>query len=153
MRQKMRYKLVGLVLVLLLATPVYSQEELPPIGIDLLLPVPTVVKTAEPFTVSYRVRYLDLTAWKKEIILFTEKLTVEELQGWASPFKVLAVELKELVYRDGEYWQDIKITLMIVDKERGAKKVPKFILGWAKKEAGKEEGELKPEIPSLESPE
>jgi len=148
----MRYKLAVIVLTLLSATPLYGQGQ--PITVDTFPATPTVVKTGEIFKVNYRVRYLDLAKWKEEIVLFNEDITVEGLQGKiGAPFEVMSVEIKELNPKDGEYWQDFIISFRIIDKEKGAKKIPKIGFRWTKKEAGDEKNNLetRKEVQQVES--
>ena len=140
----MRYKLTGLILILLIATPLYAQSV--PITVDTFPPMPTLVKTGELFTVSYRVRYLDLTRWNKEIVLFSEEIDVQRLQGQVDSFKVMSVDRREPIYKNGEYWQDFLVVFRIIDKEKGPKKLPKIQFNWAIKEAGKS-GDLQTEKP------
>jgi len=136
--------LAGTAILLLLATPLYAQ----PIAVDTFPPTPTVVKTGEVFTVNYRIRYLDLTRWKEEIVIFTDQIDVNNFQSKVGePFEVMNVKLNDLVPKNGEYWQDVLVSFRIIGKEKGLKKIPKIKFDWAKKMAGDEASELKTEEP------
>ena len=116
---------------------------------------PTLVKTGEVFKATYRVRYLDLSKWNEEVILFTDKLNQEGFQGQiGNPFEVLEVEhieYSDFIGQEGEYWHDFIISLRIIHKEKGVKKIPKLKFGWTIKAAGQTDDELQAGV--IESPE
>lgn len=61
----MRYKLLFCVFVLLIATPVVAQE-FSPIVVETGKPTPSVVKTGEPFRVTYRAKFFDTVVISEE---------------------------------------------------------------------------------------
>ena len=141
----MAYKIIGTVLIFLIATPLYGQAEkgLEPIGVELLSHEPTTVITAEPFTVVYRVKYLDLSERGREIVFFSDEITTDYMQGQVGPeFKVIEVKLADRVDRGGEYWQDISVTLKIISEEKLSKKIPKTQFHWAENNIGQGPEEL-----------
>jgi hypothetical protein len=138
----MKYKLAGVVMILLIATPIYGQ----PITVDTFPPVPSVVRTGDTFTVLYRVRYLDLTQWNEELIFFDNEIILENMQGLARPFEVVDIKRRELIYQDGEYRQDFVFTFSIIDREKGVKELPELQFRWAIKKPGQAEEDLQPSV-------
>ena len=86
---EMRYKLLVCVFVLLVATPVLSQE-FSPIVVETGKPVPSVVKSGEPFKVTYRAKFFDTVLIYEEQMqpdnLALEKIEVIGLEVDKNPF-------------------------------------------------------------------
>ncbi len=141
----MQYKLLYCVFVLLIATPVLGQEY-SPIIVETGKPTPSVVKTGEPFKVTYRAKFLD-TVIIIEDQMRPDNLTLDQVE-------VTGLDIKK--EPPGSYeslgivnvW-DFTYTFRIIQPEKKVYKIPSFSFIWVEKKAGvvesraKEKGELK----------
>lgn len=147
----MRYKLVSLGMVLLIGTPVFTQE-MSPIIIKTGQPTPSVVRSGELFKVVYRAEFYD------EVLIIQEQMQPENIV--AEPFEAVKLEVLSLPdHGDSSkgiiHIREFIYTFRIIKPEKGDKKIPPFNFIWVEKKAGtteanaKEEHELK-EIPTEE---
>lgn len=134
----MRYKLLVCALVLLIATPVLAQE-FSPIVIETGKPTPSVVKSGEPFNVTYRAKFVDT------VLIYEEQMKPENL----ALDKIEATGLKVSKERVGNdtlgfinVW-DFTYTFRIIQPEKGVYKIPPFNFIWVDKRAGVTEQEAK----------
>ncbi|HUZ92801.1 MAG TPA: hypothetical protein VNG29_02260 [Candidatus Paceibacterota bacterium] len=109
-----------------------AQEEVSPFAVDTLLPTPTVVKTAEPFTITYRVRYLDLANTGKEIVVLRNQMS----DAAFAPFEVVKIDASDKRKNGGEYEWNFKYTLRIIGLKKGDLRVPKIPFYWAIRTVG-----------------
>ena len=164
----MKYSLICFVAILLVATPAAAQELQPSsLIVETLDPVPSVVKSGELFTQTYRVRFLDLTHRGEEVVIFEDRMDPESLvlpllvfnvkKGKLEPtkgkFEPMGLEIYKRKGRNGEYIWDFKYTLMVIYPEKGPYFIPSINFYWAKKELGKDisSAEVMP-FPSREVP-
>lgn len=152
----MRYKLLGLVAVLLISTPpaIFSQQ-MSPIIVETGPPVPSVVKSGEPFRITYKVKYTDAVVVLEDYMrLDSLALVAPESEEKpdaknvsAAKAEVLNVEIGEVV-RDGSdekgfiNVQNFIYTFIIIG-DHGEYKVPSFDFVWVEKEAGATVAEVK----------
>jgi len=161
LRKKMRYKLLGFAVVLLIATPsiAYAQQ-MSPIIVETGKPVPSVVRSGEPFSVNYRVKYTDYVLIIEEQMRLDSLTLVVDSEGKPQTENSVTgiIEVLDLVvgerFRYGSEEggfvnvQDFTYTFMIVDAKKGVYKIPSFNFIWIKKSVGttvaeaKETGEL-----------
>lgn len=134
----MRYKLLICAFLLLIATPALSQE-FSPIVIETGKPNPSVVKSGEPFKVTYRASFFDT------VLLYEERMSPDNL----ALEKIEAIDLevsKKRVNNDSlgfvNIW-DFTYTFRIIQPEKEVYKIPPFNFIWAEKKAGVTEVETK----------
>ena len=134
----MRYKLLICAFLLLIATPALSQE-FSPIVIETGKPNPSVVKSGEPFKVTYRAKFFDT------VLIYEEEMSPDNL----ALEKVEAIDLevsKVRVNNDSlgfvNVW-DFTYTFRIIQPEKQGYKIPPFNFIWAEKKAGVTEVQTK----------
>ena len=138
-RKAMRYKILGLAPILLLATPVFAQE-MSPIIIKTGKPVPSVVKSGESFKVTYRAEYID------SVLIMEEHIQPESIS--ADQFVATKLEVITLPSQDDNklgviHIQEFTYTFRIIKPEKGLKKIPAFNFIWVEKKAGTTKDETK----------
>src|SRR3989344_8815842 len=89
----MRYKILFCALVVLISTPTWAQE-FSPIVIETGKPTPSVVRSGEPFKITYRAKFFD-TVLIDEDQMQPESLALEKIEAIA-----LSIEPKERQYDD-----------------------------------------------------
>lgn len=132
----MRYKLLVLAFILLLATPslVFGQET-SPIVIRTGKPTPSVVRSGEPFKVTYRAEYVDL------VLVMEEHIQPGNISMGESGFELTNLEVVTFPNQDDDklgviHVQEFTYTFRIIKPEKGAKKIPPFDFIWVEKKAG-----------------
>src|SRR3989344_2981659 len=144
----MRYKFLWGVFVLLIATPVLAQE-FSPIIIETGKPTPSIVKSGEPFKITYRAKFFD-TVLIYEDQMQPESLALEKIEAIA-----LVIEPKERQYDDTlgfvNVW-DFTYTFRIIQPEKGIYKIPSFNFIWVEKKAGVTVEETKDKEKPMEMP-
>lgn len=157
----MRYKLLGLAVVLLISTPsVVSAQKMSPIIVKTGKPVPSVVRSGEPFKITYQVTYTDAVLIIEEQMRLNS-LTLVKADEKNKPKSALAepetsnieAEVVDLVIeekvRDGSYEmgflnvQDFTYTFVVINEQKGNYKIPSFNFVWVEKEAGATVAEAK----------
>jgi len=137
----MRYKLLVCVFVLLIATPILAQES-SPIIVETGKPMPSVIKSGEPFKVTYRAKFLDTVVIKEEDMQPGD-LALEK-------FEVIGLEINKNTFNRPKddnlgfvnVW-DFIYTFRIIQPEKGEYKIPPFNFYWVPKKAGTTEEEAK----------
>ena len=146
----MRYKLLVCVFVLLVATPVLSQE-FSPIVVETGKPVPSVVKSGEPFKVTYRAKFFDTVLIYEEQMqpdnLALEKIEVIGLEVNKNPFDRPENDTLGFI----NVW-DFTYTFRIIQPEKKVYQVPSFNFIWVEKNAGVTEDETKEKEKPREMP-
>ncbi|MBI2058050.1 MAG: hypothetical protein HYT63_03690 [Candidatus Yanofskybacteria bacterium] len=136
----MRYKAVSLaVAILLIATPVYSQEKSYIVVETPRTAEPTVVITGQPFVQTYVIRFIDLTDSGESIIVLEEALDLKAL----GEFEVLAFFVdKQTKQRDFlEHIWRLRYTLRIINPKKGPYAIPPISVPWKHKKAGQEKND------------
>ena len=127
----MRYKLLFCAFILLVATPAIAQE-FSPIVIETGKPTPSVVKSGEPFKITYRAKFFDT------VLIYEEQMQPDSLA--LDKIEVTGLEIaKERVSNDTlgfvNVW-DFTYTFRIIQPEKGVYKIPSFNFIWVEKKAG-----------------
>lgn len=169
----MKYKLLGLAVILLISTPsaIFAQK-MSPIIVKTGKPVPSVVRSGEPFKITYQVTYTDAVLIIEEqmrlgsltLVPVDEKNKPKSASAEQETVNIEA-EVTDLVIgekvRDGSdemgfvNVQDFTYTFMVINEQKGNYELPSFNFIWVKKEAGatvaeaKDKEELK-EFPTKE---
>jgi len=150
----MRYKrLLAVGLVILIATWV-STQEMSPIIIETGDPIPSVVRTGELFTVTYRAKYTDAVLIVEEhmqlssLALINSEEKIDQViaglrQENPAPGSAEVVNLdigkKYRIGSDDKGYlniQDFTYTFRIIGPGKGNKKIPTFDFIWVDKNAG-----------------
>ena len=133
-------KAIGAVILLFLPRSSFGQE-LPPLVVETLKPVPTVVKTGEPFVQVYRVRFPDLIDEGKEVIVLEDRITPESVA--VQPFEATVLEIVKRRVSDEHIW-DFAYTLRIVNPTKRTYLLPSFSFYWLLRDLGEaiEEAEV-----------
>ena len=165
----MRYKLLGLTIILLVATPSFVSGQGPkmsPIIVKTGKPIPSVVKSGEPFKITYQATYTDAVLIIEDQMRFDSLILVADngKTGSANPatgeVEVVNLVISEKVREGSDETgfvnvQDFTYTFMIINERKGNDKIPSFNFIWVRKKAGmtaaeaKERGQLK-EFPTRE---
>ena len=111
----MRFKFIGVALILLIGTPAFSE----PITVDTFPPDPSAVWSGDIFTVRYRIRYLDLADINKELVFYSGEVLLENMQGVAHPFRVIDIDEHDLIFEDGEDMLVYVFMCTVVDLDNG----------------------------------
>src|SRR3989344_3495259 len=143
----MRYKFLWGVFVLLIATPVLAQE-FSPIVVETGKPTPSVVKSGEPFKITYRAKFFDT------VIISEEQMQPENIA--LDKIEVIGLEIaKERVNNDTlgfiNVW-DFTYTLRIIQPQKAVYKISSFNFIWIEKKAGVTVEETKDKEKTREKP-
>ena len=140
----MKHKLISAIvfILVLLAIPLTSrsQENSRLIVETLRSTVPTTVRSGEPFSQTYRIKFLD-SPDGKEVIILENEMTADKIPV-SSEFEVLGRTLEKRKDGDENVW-DLTYTFRVISPKKGPKKIPKFVIRWAIKEPGKSNEEAK----------
>lgn len=141
----MKSRLLALAL-LMLGPPsaVFAQESFNLVVETLPNNAPSAVRTGEPFVQAYRIRYLDLRQYGREIILDEGSYKPANLPVvMGGGLELVGVRIDGPKVAPGsetdELIIDIFHTLRIIDPEKGEKVIPKFRVRWAEVQAGQRE--------------
>ncbi|MBI2062603.1 MAG: hypothetical protein HYT64_02855 [Candidatus Yanofskybacteria bacterium] len=141
----MRYKDISLAIaVLLIATQTHAQQKSYIVVETPKTAEPTTVITGQPFTQTYVVRFIDLTASNERIIIQEESLKSNKALG---DFEILDFRIdKQTKQREFlEHIWYLRYTLNIVNPKKRAYVIPPIEVPWKHKKAGQEEDD--PSIP------
>ena len=133
-------KAIGAAVLLFLARSSFGQEPLP-LVVETLKPVPTVVKTGEPFVQVYRVRFPDLIGEGKEVIVLEDRMAPESVA--VRPFEVTVLDVAKRRDGDEHIW-DFAYTFRIVNPTKGIYLLPSVSFYWLLRDLGEaiEEAEV-----------
>ncbi len=151
----MRYKLLCCALVLLIATPALGQE-FSPIVVKTGKPVPSVVRSGEPFKVTYRAEFFDTVLIYEEqmnlngLTLVEEKEKTEPENSEPVNAEVIGLEIDKNPFNRPpndtlgfvNVWE-FTYTFRIIDAKKGTYNIPSFNFIWVEKRAGVTEDETK----------
>ncbi|OGM99472.1 MAG: hypothetical protein A3B91_04150 [Candidatus Yanofskybacteria bacterium RIFCSPHIGHO2_02_FULL_41_29] len=139
----MRYKLIGLALILLLSTPAYGQRISPVIAETPRTAKPTTVITGQPFTQTYVVKFFDSNDEFEEIKIQEDQLN----QSTLGSFEVLNLDIEKKT-KQADYTENVwhlKYTLRIINEKKSIDlaaekkepyKIPPIIIPWTGKKIG-----------------
>ena len=116
----MRRAAIGAAILLLVARSGVGQEP-PPLTVETLKPVPTVVKSGEPFLQVYRVRFPDLIGEGRELIVLEDRMAPGNVT--VNPFEAISVDVAKRRVGDEHIW-DFAYTLRLVNPTKGTYLVP-----------------------------
>ena len=123
--------IIGFVFLLIVRSGFGQEPSL--LTVETLKPVPTVVKTGEPFVQEYRVRFPDLVNEGKEVIVLEDRMVPENVA--VRPFEATSVEVvKRRV--NGEHIWDFTYTFRIVNPVRMPYRLPSFSFYWLVRDLG-----------------
>ena len=128
----MRRAAVGAAVLLFLARSGVGQEA-PPLTVETLKPVPTVVKSGEPFLQVYRVRFPDLIGEGRELIVLEDRMAPESVT--VNPFEASSVDMVKRRVGDEHIW-DFTYTMRLVNPTKGTYLVPSISVFWLLRDLG-----------------
>ena len=118
------------VLVVLIGglSSVFGQEQVPaagasPIQVQTLELEPTVVKTGDVITQTYRLRFPDLISEGREILVLEDRMTPENLP--VHPFEAVTLDVYKSQVEDEHIW-DFEYGLRLIAPEKAVYVVPSF---------------------------
>ncbi len=123
---------IGAAILLLLARSGVGQEP-PPLTVETLKPVPTVVKSGEPFLQAYRVRFPDLIGEGRELIVLEDRMAPENVT--VNPFEAISVDVVKRRVGDEHIW-DFAYTLRLVNPTKETYLVPSLSFFWLIRDLG-----------------
>ena len=94
-----------------------------PVQVETLEIEPTVVKTGDVITQVYRVRFPDLIAQGREIIILEDRMVAENLP--IHPFEAISLEIRKRQIDDEHIW-DFVYGLRLIAPEKAVYVVPSF---------------------------
>ena len=100
-----------------------AMTEAPLIEIETLAVEPTVVKTGDPITQVYRVRFPDLVGEGKEIIILEDRMVPENLP--IHPFEGVSLAVEKRLVDDVHIW-DFVYGMRLVSPDKTAYVIPAF---------------------------
>ena len=116
--------------------PVAAQEiGVPPITIETLEIEPTVVKTGDLITQTYRVRYPDLIDEGRELLILEDRMAPENLP--VHPFEAVSLEVEKRQVED-EYIWDFVYGLRLIAPEKAVYVIPSFGFYYLIRDLGEE---------------
>jgi hypothetical protein len=110
-----------------------------PLSVETLPTEPTVVKTGDLITQAYRVRFADLLAEGKEIIVLEDRMAPENLA--VAPFEGVALRVEKRRLGDEHIW-DFVYQFRIVNPAKATHMLPSFSVYWLTRDLGEEIDEL-----------
>ena len=106
------------------AAPAGAQETgVPPIAIETLEIEPTVVKTGDLITQTYRVRFPDLIDEGRELLILEDRMAPENLP--VHPFEAVSLEVDKRQVGDEHIW-DFVYGLRLIAPEKAVYVIPSF---------------------------
>ena len=106
------------------AVPLTAQETgVPPIAIETLEIEPTVVKTGDLITQTYRVRFPDLIDEGRELLILEDRMAPENLP--VHPFEAVSLEVDKRQIEDEHIW-DFAYGLRLIAPEKAVYVIPSF---------------------------
>ena len=145
----MRYKLIGLAVVLLLASPASAQKVSPVIVETPRTTIPTVVKTGESFKQVYVVKFFDSSGDFEEIKIQEDQLSSTMLGSFEVLNLSIVKEAKRADYLENVWY--LEYTLRIINEKKsndlaGEKKepykIPRITIPWTGKKIGERDSNL-----------
>lgn len=133
----MRYKTTSLAIaILLISTPVFSQEKSYIVVETPRTIKPTVVLTGQPFTQTYVVRFIDLTDEGEELIIQEDALN----PGMLGNFEVMNLYINKTTIKKEflEHRWYLTYTLRIINPEKGPYVIPPLTIPWVLKDIGQD---------------
>ena len=115
-----RVAVVTFLVALVLARPVAAQA---PVAVETLELEPTVVKTGDVITQTYRLRFPDLVSEGREIIILEDRMVPENLP--VHPFEAVSLDVQKRQI-DDEYIWDFVYDLRLIAPEKAVYVVPSF---------------------------
>ena len=133
-----RAAVVTFLAALLFARPGAAQA---PIDVETLELEPTVVKTGDVITQTYRLRFPDLVSEGREIILLEDRMVPENLP--VHPFEAVALDVVKRRIEDEHVW-DFEYGLRLIAPEKAVYVVPSFSFYYLIRDLGEdiEEAEI-----------
>lgn len=106
------------------ASPAAAQETgVPPIAIETLEIEPTVVKTGDLITQTYRVRFPDLIDEGRELLILEDRMAPENLP--VHPFEAVSLEVDKRQVGEEHIW-DFAYGLRLIAPEKAVYVIPSF---------------------------
>ncbi len=106
------------------AAPAAAQDiAMPPIAIETLEVDPTVVKTGDLITQTYRVRFPDLIDEGRELLILEDRMAPENLP--VHPFEAVSLEVEKRQVEDEHIW-DFAYGLRLIAPEKAVYVIPSF---------------------------
>ena len=140
----MKYVAISLAIaVLLVSTPVYSQEKSYVVVETPRTTEPTTVITGELFVQTYVIRFIDLTGLGEKIIVQEDVLKLKALGSFEVVDFSIDKQTKQREFLE-HIWR-LRYTLRIINPKKGAYTIPSIVVPWKHKKAGQEEND--PAIP------
>ena len=128
----MKRNAIGAAILLLLARNVLGQEP-PPLTVETLKPVPTVVKSGEPFVVVYRVKFPDLIGEGRELVVLEDRMVPENLS--VDPFDASSVAVVKRRVGDEHIW-DFAYTFRMLNPTKRTYVLPRVRFFWLVRDLG-----------------
>ncbi len=134
----MLYKVLSFIAIFLCGTPLLGQAQtVSPLVVETVSHsvVPTTVRTGEPIVQLYKIAYINSKRWDKEIIVREDDMRPKSLPIPADDFEIIGWSMGEPVINQGEETNEVdrymRVVLRLVNKKKGAYKIPKFQVLWA----------------------
>ena len=119
---------------------VFGQEPVPaagasPIQVETLELEPTVVKTGDVITQTYRLRFPDLISEGREILVLEDRMVPENLP--VHPFEAVTLDVYKSQVEDEHIW-DFEYGLRLIAPEKAVYVVPSFSFYYLMRDLGED---------------
>jgi hypothetical protein len=104
-----------------------------PLSVETVGAEPTVVKTGDVFTATFRVRFKDLVDRGKEIVVLEDRMDPEKLS--VAPFEAVGLEVRKRQVDDESMW-DFVYRFRIVNPNRGIQVLGRVTFYWLLRDLG-----------------
>ena len=133
----------GLAVLLTVTAPLFAQEPVPdemavnaaPVNVETLEIEPTVAKTGDLITQTYRVRFPDLIHEGREVIILEDRMAPENLP--VHPFEAVSLDVTKRQVEDEHVW-DFAYGLRLIAPEKAVYAVPGFSFYYLVRDLGED---------------
>jgi hypothetical protein len=117
----------------------HDEEKL--VTVETLPPEPTVIMSGDLVKITYRVRFPELMAVGKEIIILEDRMTPETLS--VHPFEGTALQIEKRAVRGRHVW-DFAYRLRLIHPDKSSYTIPPIVVYWLVRDFGEaiEEAEV-----------
>ncbi len=133
----------GLAVLMTVTAPLFAQEPVPdemavsaaPVNVETLEIEPTVAKTGDLITQTYRVRFPDLIHEGREVIILEDRMAPENLP--VHPFEAVSLDVTKRQVEDEHVW-DFVYGLRLIAPEKAVYAVPGFSFYYLVRDLGED---------------
>lgn len=96
---------------------------------------PTTVRTGEPFTLVYKIRWISSASWGKEVLLLEDQTKPKKFPAPLGDFEIVGWVMEEpVVTKNGEsdeHSRRLSVAFRLVNPQKGPYRIPSIEIYWA----------------------